>query len=335
MTDLPKISVVICTRDRPKDLAELLHTLLGQIYRPFEVVIVDDSLSSTAEKVVNSFQSRLSDSELRYIRGYGDGLPAARNLGIKVSNGNVILFLDDDTLLERNVLHAFAIFLGTHKNAIGVQGQIRMRVAEPSYDIRQRVGNAVCKVLMLFYYEQNRLAVRRSGTSIFPYGCPITEEIEAQRLDGCCMCYRRQLFNELSFDTNLKRWGFMEDLDFSFRVYKKHPGRLYVIPYAIVAHKKSRESRLPSRTRIDMATHYWFYVFFKDIFESSILNLMAFLLALTGNLVTTVGELIIKRKPKRQWWELVYLLDSYFNALRYLREIKRRNLGFFNRRLKE
>jgi len=184
---------------------------------------------------------------------------------------------------------------------------------------------------MLSYHEKNKLGVRRSGSSVFPNY--LTKVISAQRLSGCCCCYRREVFSELSFDTNLKRWGSKEDLDFSFRVYKKNLRSLYAIPYAKIIHKTSEEARLPTKLRVYMTTIYWFYVFFKDIFEGSILNLTAFLWALTGNLVTNVGGLIIKRKPKREWWGLIFLFGSYATAFRNLRNILMRRLEFFNKNL--
>jgi len=146
------------------------------------------------------------------------------------------------------------------------------------------------------------------------------------------MCYRGGLFEELSFDTNLKRWAFMEDLDFSYRVYKKNLGTMHAIPSAIITHKKSAKSRLPSRERTYMTTIYWFYIFFKDMLENSILNLIAFLWALTGNLVTIAGKAIIKRKHTHVR-ELVCLANSYFYAFKHLRKIKGRNLDFFNKEL--
>ena len=324
--------MIICSRDRSKDLVKLLRTLLNQTYPPFEIIVVDDSSSSKAKDVVDSFQQRFDDSELRYVKGCGDGLPAARNLGVKVSSGDAILFLDDDTLLQKDVLNAFATFLSTHPTAVGVQGQIYNASTQSSSATRRKIANAVRKIFLLFCYEQDKLAVRRSGTSIFPYSYPLTSTINAQRLDGCCMCYRGELLKELSFDTNLKRWAFMEDLDFSYRTYKKNLGTLHAIPSAIITHKKSAKSRLPSRERTYMTTIYWFYVFFKDILENSIPNLIAFLWALTGNLATVTGGAIIKRKHTHVR-ELVYLVDSYFYAFRHLRKIRERNLDFFNKKL--
>ena len=332
-TDFPTISAVICTRDRPKDLAELLYTLLDQTYLPLEVIVVDDSLSNLIQELVESFQSEFHKNGLRYAKARDDGLPAARNLGVELSSGDTILFLDDDTLLESNLLHTFAIFWYHHPNAVGIQPQVHGLFARPTSRIKRKIRNAMYKAFMLNYYKQNTLSVRKSGMSIFPYFYPLTEETNAQRLDGCCMCYRREIFDKLSFDTNLKRWAFMEDLDFSYRAYKANLGTIYAIPSATITHKKSEKSRLSSRERIYMTTIYWFYVFFKDVLEGSILNLLAFLYALAGNFVTVVIGLLAERRSKPAWWNLIYLSLSYAIAFANLRAVISGELGFFNKSL--
>jgi GT2 family glycosyltransferase len=336
MNNLPRVSIIVPTRDRPKDLADLLLTIINQTYPPREVIIVDDSPGDSTKQVVDSFSSKFKfiNCRLKYAKGSANGLPAARNLGVKLSNGDAVLFLDDDTLLGRNVIGALATFLRDNPAAVGVQPKVlsSMRDISKGWLVR-KFENAVYKALMLSYHEKNRLKVRRSGASVFPNN--LTKVIRAQRLSGCCCCYRHEIFGELSFDTNLKRWGFMEDLDFSYRVYKRNPRSLYVIPHAKIIHKASGEARLPTKLRIYMTTIYRFYVFFKDIFAGSILNLTAFLWALTGNLLILIGGLVVKNKPKYRWWELVYLIESYFYAFKHLKEIKKGNLDFFNKQIKE
>jgi GT2 family glycosyltransferase len=334
MDDLPRMSVVIPTRDRPDDLAELLFTIFNQTLSPVEVIIVDDSLVGSAKKIVESLgsKSKTNNCRLAYIQGNGDGLPAARNLGARLSNGDAVLFIDDDTLLTNNLLYALSAFLMDHPKAMGVQPQIHTLLASHSGNISS-FENAVYRSLMLSYSKQNTLAVRRSGASIFPYCYRLTEEISAQRLDGCCMCYRRRLFDKLNFDTNLRKWASMEDLDFSLRVCKEYGVTLYAIPHSAIIHKKSTKPEISSRTNTYMVTLYWFYVFFKDVFKGSILNLIAFLWALTGNLVSNVGGLIIKRKQKNEWWGLIYLLKSYVAALRNLKNMRMLKLEFFNKNL--
>lgn len=333
---LPTVSVIVATRDRPKDLADLLHTILDQSCLPLEVIIVDDSLVASARKVVDSLSSSFEshNSQLKYIKASGDGLPTARNLGIKNSEGDVVLFLDDDTLLDRNVVSSLVTFFRDNPNALGVQPTILSSARErdcAELGLERKLENAIYKVLLLTYLEQNRIAVRRSGASVFP--TVVTRVISAQRLSGCCCCYRREVFNEFSFDTNLKRWGLAEDLDFSHRVYKMYPQSLYVIPHSRLVHKASEKARLPTKLLVNMSTIYWSYVFFKDIYECSMLNLMAFLWAMSGNLMVTLGWLIVRRKSRSEWFALAYLLGSYATALRHLEDIRMARLDFFNKNL--
>ena len=143
-----------------------------------------------------------------------------------------------------------------------------------------------------------------------------------------------EVFNKLRFDTNLKRWAYMEDLDFSCLVCYDSPKFLYAIPHAKIIHKVSDESRLPSKLNVYMITIYWSYIFFKDVFNHSLLNLASFLWALTGNVLATTGELLINKRPKRDWWNLIFLIKSYYLAFRNLRNILLGKLDFFNNTFK-
>jgi GT2 family glycosyltransferase len=332
-TDNPlNVSVVVPTRDRPKDLADLLSTLLDQTCPPFEVIIVDGSPSGSAKEIVasSSLSFRRIRSELRYIEGKGKGLPAARNIGISVSKGDVVLFLDDDTLMEPNVLETLAAFLGDNPTVMGVQP----RIVTPFENLNscwKSIENATYKACMMDFCEKNTLAVRRSGRSISPN--ELSKVICARRLSGCSMAWRREIFRQQLFDTRLERWGFMEDLDFSYRAYKKNPKSLFATPETRVFHKASKEARLATKTGTYMSIIYWFYVFFKDFFEASILNLIAFLWALVGRAATTVVGLVVNRRAKVEWLGLINLLGAYVLAFRNLKFIRRGKLEFFNKNL--
>lgn len=332
---LPRISIVIATRDRSKDLAELLISLLNQNYAPFETIIVDDSSSYLTKEIIASFDSMFEKihCSLKYFKGRDNGLPAARNLGVENTEGDVILFLDDDTLLGRSIVRSLAVFFRDNSIALGVQPKrIYLSDNKSKNEVSiKNLRNAIRKALMLNYYEKNKFQARISGYGINPY--PLTKVISTQILYGSSFSFRREVFNEFSFDSNLRRWAFMEDLDFSYRVYKKYPRSIYAIPYAKFIHKGSDEARLPTKTRIYMMTIYLFYIFFKNIFDDSIINLIAFLWALTGNLIGNIGDLIIKRKERYEWWSIIYLLGSYATAFRNLDNIRSQKLEFFNKNL--
>ena len=319
---------MIPTRNRPKDLSELLLSILSQIFIPFEVIVIDDSPTHSAEQIINSFSTsyKIRNCELKLVKAYGEGLTAARNLGISHFAGDFILFLDDDTLLHKDTLKVLVTYLEENPQILGVQPLI-VNSSGKSFAELTNFENAFCKVMMLSYKAENTLVVRKSGMSISPNY--LTKVIPAQRLSGCS-CYKREIFNVLKFDTNLKRWGFMEDLDFSFRLYKLHPGYMSVIPQAKILHKVSKTSRLPAKTNIHMVTLYWFYVFFKDIFRGSFFNLVAFLLALWGNFIMNLSGLVIKKKPRSEWWGFIYLLESYFSAFKNLKALLQLRLDFYN-----
>lgn len=96
MSDRPLVSCVIPTYDRPNRLERAINCVLHQTYRPLELIVVDDSSPSdyahnSAEKIEDS------DIDVRVIQhDQNQGASAARNTGVKRSNGDYIAFLDDD-----------------------------------------------------------------------------------------------------------------------------------------------------------------------------------------------------------------------------------------------
>jgi cellulose synthase/poly-beta-1,6-N-acetylglucosamine synthase-like glycosyltransferase len=82
---------------------------------------VDDSPVGSAKLVVDFLSSKFKsvNCRLRYVKGSGDELPTARNLGVKSSEGEIILFLGNDTLLGRNVVSALAKFMRDNPVVLG------------------------------------------------------------------------------------------------------------------------------------------------------------------------------------------------------------------------
>jgi glycosyltransferase involved in cell wall biosynthesis len=94
------LTVVIPTRDRGALLADCLASLRDQTPPPggWEVVVVDDGSTEPLRPLVEA--SLGHKVALDCIRLDGAGLNAARNAGVERANGELIAFLDDDTLVE-------------------------------------------------------------------------------------------------------------------------------------------------------------------------------------------------------------------------------------------
>ncbi len=92
----PTVSVIIPTHNRPQLLARALESVFSQTRLPDEIVVVDDASVVSYQEVLERYSSE-SRVELRYYRlDPGGGGSAARNLGAELSQGEILMFLDDD-----------------------------------------------------------------------------------------------------------------------------------------------------------------------------------------------------------------------------------------------
>jgi GT2 family glycosyltransferase len=323
-------SIVIPTKNRPVELTSILQNVINQSYTNYEIVIIDDSDFSSNKDIVSDFilKYHINKEKIKYIIGEKDGVTAARNMGVKISKGDYILFFDDDISLNNDCIELMANFIKNYPDLIGFQPKIISDDNSPEEN-NSSFKNALHKTLMISYYKKNFSKARRSGSFIYPE--PLTKKIPVQRLSGCCCCYKRTIFNTVKFDTNLKRWGFSEDIDFSYRVFKKYPNRLYITPDITIIHKNSENTELPIKSIIYMRTIYWFYLFFKNNFNYSLLNLIAFLWAIEGEILINIGNLILKRKTRTEWYIIIYLINSQLYSFKNLKNIYSQKLDFFNK----
>ncbi len=89
----PAVSVVIGAYNAERWIAETIASVLGQTWRDFELIVVDDgSTDATAEIVKHC------GAPVRYLHQENKGQPAARNTGIRAAQGRYVAFVDADDL---------------------------------------------------------------------------------------------------------------------------------------------------------------------------------------------------------------------------------------------
>ncbi|MFQ5714750.1 MAG: glycosyltransferase [Candidatus Scalinduaceae bacterium] len=103
-----KITVIICTRNRKIELENCIRSLYKQSYRNFNVIVVDQS-DNGGDITHKDFKfSGDNHFKIAHIKDKGVGLSRARNIGIKESDSNYLVFIDDDGILDKNFLSEYS-----------------------------------------------------------------------------------------------------------------------------------------------------------------------------------------------------------------------------------
>jgi glycosyltransferase involved in cell wall biosynthesis len=88
------VSVIVCTRDRPGQLEPALKAIQASDFCEYELVVVDQSDGDESAAIVDRIAA--TDSRVRLLRDRGKGASRARNAGVEVTTGDLIVFTDDD-----------------------------------------------------------------------------------------------------------------------------------------------------------------------------------------------------------------------------------------------
>ncbi|KIO78840.1 beta-lactamase regulatory protein [Pedobacter lusitanus] len=104
-------SIIIPLYNRPQEIDELLATLCLQTYTQFEVVVIEDGSSLTAEDIVKSYADKL---DIKYFFKPNAGQGFARNYGFERAKGDYFVIFDSDCLIPADYLETVKDYLFDH-----------------------------------------------------------------------------------------------------------------------------------------------------------------------------------------------------------------------------
>jgi len=261
------LSIVIPTKNRNSDLLECVESIISQDVLPEEIVIVDQSNSSGAGKLLKNILSRTS-VKLNYL--YNPEILSAshaRNEGVKRCSGDVILFLDDDVILDRKCIYEIIrTFEEDKEKKIGGVGGLVINL-RPAPGLTF-LGEVFAKIFYRgpFAFERQLVEFSRKGENQ-------DKVLPTRGLVGCA-AYRKNIFKEFSFDENYRGYSPGEDVIFSYSVSQKYD--LLLISTAKIYHKLSPRNRASLNRYYKMFIFKWFY-FFKKYISKTFLNILAYL----------------------------------------------------------
>ena len=131
------LTVIICTYNRAKYIGPLLASLAANTLpkNEYEILLVDNNCKDNTRSVCEQFAAAYPDIRFRYVVETEQGLSAARNCGIRQAHGDLIVYVDDDALVDPNYLQDYVTYLSEHPEVMALGGPIEplYETAEPAW----------------------------------------------------------------------------------------------------------------------------------------------------------------------------------------------------------
>lgn len=224
---LPTVSIAVCTRDRSDDLARLLPSIRDQDLAPHEVLVVENGSSGAVEAFVRRHLPNAT-----YLREERVGLDFARNRALWAATGEILAFLDDDTVADPGWVLAMAEGFAGAPEVGAVTGLILPLELETRgqhlFEANGGFGRGFRRRVLPD--EERRLLGVRLPLAAVVIGAG----------SGCNMALRTQLFRDLGgFDEALDTGRPLPgggDLDAMYRVMRAGHQLVYE-PRAMVRHR--------------------------------------------------------------------------------------------------
>lgn len=231
MSSVLRADLIVCTRNRPDEVARLLDSVRAQRPIPSDVLVVDSSTNDASRAIVEAAQrSWPTGSTLAHLASE-PALPHQRNVGIDATHHDIVCFLDDDVALEPDYFLAVgAAFAGDHRQRVGAVGATILD--QPTRPRLWRLDAA------LGLDSSREGAVLRTGRNIRVF-TPKPEPLDVEWLAGLAMNFRRAVFARHRPNERLTVEG--EDVELTYRVAQDW--RLLVLPDARVRHAESQQNR--------------------------------------------------------------------------------------------
>ena len=201
----PKVSVVICTRDRHDLIGQAVESVMACDYPRFDIHVMDQSTTDQTKRIVEALAARpASRGAVVYHHLDKAGLSRAYNAGLRVSDGELIAFTDDDVIVPADWLAQIARSFEGDPGAGLLYGQV---CVPKSLEEDVRKGLIVPS---LTWEKRERLSLRDGNYKVWGMGAN--------------MAIRRTLLDRVGgFDEALGGGGPLrssQDYDFAYRAYR-------------------------------------------------------------------------------------------------------------------
>jgi glycosyltransferase involved in cell wall biosynthesis len=215
-----RMSFVVPTKDRPADLRRMLRSVESQTCVPDEVILVDGG-----DRTVADVPGEFPNLRIRYLRVYPPSLSRQRNAGMDAVDASMTLagYIDDDIVFEPGAIEAMLAFWEHAPHDVG----------GATFNIVNMLPRRIFwlqKVFLLSSAERGQFLRSGFETPLWP----IDRTIWPRWLCGGATIWRRSITKEVPYDEWFEGTGYLEDVDFSYRVSQRY--RLAIVGDARLQH---------------------------------------------------------------------------------------------------
>lgn len=217
--DKNNLSIITVTFNNEDLIIDYINSLLKNIPESCEIIIVNNnSTDNTLKLIPNNKKIKVIENNKNL------GFARACNLGVNLSSGEYIFFLNPDTKVEEGSILKLLEFIKNHKEAI---------VAPKLVEFGGKTQPSVRKLpTIIGAIREYYLGVKDSYEAYAPQG---EEIVEVESVVGGALMVTRKLFLKVGgFDE--KFFLYFEDLDLCRKV-RNLGYKIYYLPNAIIKHK--------------------------------------------------------------------------------------------------
>jgi GT2 family glycosyltransferase len=218
---------------RPKPLLQLLQSVKEQTLYPNEILIIDGSNDSETELTLK--ENHFDNLHYYLVPNEHRGLTKQRNFGIDHIglNMEVVCFLDDDTVLEKEYFEELIETFKQNKIVTGVGGVALNENNWKSIKLGKKYNKYKYFQFEGFVYKEGQRNVIRNylglQSDLAPgkmpnyshgrtCGFPLNNKTyEVDLLIGMSMSFRKCVVDQIQFSSYFEGYGLYEDADFSIR----------------------------------------------------------------------------------------------------------------------
>jgi cellulose synthase/poly-beta-1,6-N-acetylglucosamine synthase-like glycosyltransferase len=281
------ISVVVLCRNEKKYIEKCLDSIIAQDYPKdkLEVIVVDGMSEDGTRGIIERYGKKYPF--IRMINNHKKVTPIAFNIGIKNSNGDLIMIMSAHATYERDYIKK-CVDASQKYNADNVVGV---------WKILPRRNTLIAKAIVL--------ALSTSfGVGNAKYRIIGSNKQPIQVDTGAYGCYKREVFKKIGlFNENLVRG---QDMEFNLRL-KKAGGKILLVPDAVVYYYA--RSNFKSFCKHNFHNGVWAILPFKyaNIMPVSLRHLipLVFILGILGTGVLSIFSALFS-------WIFSFIIAFYF-----------------------